>query len=89
MQQIAPYLDEKLNALVQKYDCLTEVRGVGLIKGLVCTLPVGQVAAKALENGLIIITAGSDVLRMVPPLIIKKEHIDEMVEKLEQTLSTF
>lgn len=89
VQQIAPYLDEKLNALVQKYDCLTEVRGVGLIKGLVCTLPVGQVAAKALENGLIIITAGSDVLRMVPPLIIKKEHIDEMVEKLEQTLSTF
>lgn len=83
---IAPYLDEQLEKLVAKYDCLTAHRGKGLMQGVVCTLPVGQVSAKALENGLILITAGSDVLRFVPPLIIEKEHVDEMIQKLEKTL---
>ena len=48
--------------------------------------PVGEVVKKALEQGLIVLSAGSDVLRLVPPLVIEKEHIDEMVEKLEQCL---
>jgi acetylornithine/N-succinyldiaminopimelate aminotransferase len=86
VNEIAPYLAEKLDALVKKYDCLTAHRGLGLMRGLVCTIPVGKVSAKALENGLVLITAGSDVLRFVPPLIIEKEHVDEMVEKLEKTL---
>jgi acetylornithine/N-succinyldiaminopimelate aminotransferase len=86
VNEIAPYLAEKLDALVEKYDCLTAHRGLGLMRGLVCTIPVGQVSAKALENGLVLITAGSDVLRFVPPLIIEKGHVDEMVEKLEKTL---
>ena len=47
--------------------------------------PVGEIVVKSLEEGLIVITAGSDVLRLVPPLVIEKEHVDEMVEKLEQT----
>jgi acetylornithine/N-succinyldiaminopimelate aminotransferase len=86
VNEIAPYLAEKLDALVEKYDCLTAHRGLGLMRGLVCTIPVGKVSAKALENGLVLITAGSDVLRFVPPLIIEREHVDEMVEKLEKTL---
>jgi acetylornithine/N-succinyldiaminopimelate aminotransferase len=86
VNEIAPYLAEKLDALVEKYDCLTAHRGLGLMRGLVCTIPVGKVSAKALENGLVLITAGSDVLRFVPPLVIEKEHVDEMVEKLEKTL---
>ena len=52
-----------------------------------CTLPVGQVAGKALENGLIVITAGSDVLRFVPPLVITKDDVDEMILRLEKTFS--
>ena len=59
---------------------------MGLMQGLVCTLPVGQVAAKALENGLIVISAGSDVIRFVPPLIIEEKHVDEMIDKLTKTL---
>ena len=47
---------------------------------------MGEIVAKALENGLVVISAGSDVLRFVPPLIITKEQIDEMVEKLEKTI---
>jgi acetylornithine/N-succinyldiaminopimelate aminotransferase len=86
VNKLTPYFEEKLNELVDKYDCLTARRGKGFMQGLVCTLPVGSVAAKALEHGLIVITAGSDVLRFVPPLVIEKEHIDEMVEKLSAVL---
>ena len=45
-----------------------------------------KVAAAALEQGLIVITAGADVLRFVPPLVIEKQHVDEMIEKLEKAL---
>ena len=86
VNEVAPYLAKRLDELVEKYDCLTAQRGMGLMRGLVCTLPVGKVSAKALENGLIVITAGSDVLRFVPPLVIEKEHVDEMIEKLARTL---
>lgn len=87
VNEVAPYLAEKLDALVKKYDFLTAHRGMGLMRGLVCTLPVGQVASKALENGLIVITAGSDVLRFVPPLVITKADVDEMILRLEKTFS--
>ena len=84
VKEIAPYLEKRLDELVEKYDFLKARRGMGLMQGIVCEKPVGQVSAKALEEGLILITAGSDVLRIVPPLIIEKEHVDEMVEKLEK-----
>ena len=48
---------------------------------------MGSVVTKALENGLLVISAGSDVLRLVPPLVITKENIDEMIEKLEKSLA--
>lgn len=86
VHEVAPYLEQKLDELVAKYDFLTTRRGMGLMQGLVCTLPVGQVSTKALEQGLIIITAGADVIRMVPPLVIEKKHVDEMIEKLEKAL---
>lgn len=86
VHEVAPYLEQKLDELVAKYDFLTTRRGMGLMQGLVGTLPVGQVSAKALEQGLIIITAGADVIRMVPPLVIEKKHVDEMIEKLEKAL---
>ena len=86
VNEIAPYMEQKLEEMVAKYDCLTARRGKGLMQGLVCTLPVGQVAAKALEKGLIVISAGSDVIRMVPPLVIEKKHVDELVAKLSDVL---
>ena len=57
------------------------------MQGLVCTKPVGEVSKAALEAGLILISAGGNVLRMVPPLVIEKEHVDEMIGILEQVLS--
>lgn len=86
VNEVAPYLEQKLDELVTKYDCFTARRGLGLMQGIVCTLPVGQVSAKALEKGLIVITAGSDVLRFVPPLVITKEDVDKMVSILSETI---
>ena len=84
VKEVAPYLEQKLDELVEKYDFLVTRRGKGLMQGVVCKLPVGKVAAAALEQGLIVITAGADVLRFVPPLVIEKQHVDEMIEKLEK-----
>ena len=86
VKEVAPYLEQKLDELVEKYDFLITRRGKGLMQGVVCKLPVGKVAAAALEQGLIVITAGADVLRFVPPLVIEKQHVDEMIEKLEKVL---
>ena len=87
VQEITPYFEERLDGLVEMYDFFTQRRGKGLMQGLVVEgRPVGEIVAKALENGLVVISAGSDVLRFVPPLIITKEQIDEMVEKLEKTI---
>ena len=84
VQKVGAYLEEKLNALVDKYDFLKERRGKGLIQGLeVEGRPVGEIVNRALERGLIIITAGSNVLRFVPPLVITNADVDEMIEKLE------
>lgn len=86
VKEVAPYLEQKLDELVEKYDFLVTRRGKGLMQGVVCKLPVGKVAAAALKQGLIVITAGADVLRFVPPLVIEKQHVDEMIEKLEKAL---
>ncbi|MCC6094538.1 MAG: aspartate aminotransferase family protein [Eubacterium sp.] len=84
VRELTPYFEHKLDALVEKYDFLTTRRGKGFMQGLVVSgKPVGQIAARALENGLVVITAGSDVIRLVPPLIIEKEDIDEMIPRLE------
>ena len=80
------YLAEKLEGLAEEFPCITARRGMGLMQGLVLTVPVGEVVNRARDNGLLVITAGSDVLRLVPPLIIEKAHVDEMIEKLSRAL---
>ena len=88
VQELTPYLEEKLDALVDKCPIVAARRGKGFMQGLVIGgTTVGSVVTKALANGLLVISAGSDVLRLVPPLVITKEHIDEMIEKLEKSLA--
>ena len=87
VKEVSAYLEEKLERLVETYDFITARRGKGLIQGLVVTVKPADVCKKALENGLVIISAGADVLRIVPPLVIEKEHVDEMICKLEHTFS--
>lgn len=79
----APYLYQKLEELAAKYECIKEHRGMGLMQGLEFTYPVSGIINKAMEQGLILISAGSNVLRFLPPLIIEMEHIDAMIGILE------
>lgn len=86
VQSVAPYLEQRLDELTEKYDFLKERRGMGLMQGIeVSGRPVGEIVSKALENGLVVLSAGNNVIRLVPPLVIEKEHIDEMIEKLERS----
>lgn len=86
VKEVTPYLEKKLDGLVEKYDGVLKRRGKGLMQGLVLARPVGEVIANAQKEGLLVISAGGNVLRMVPPLVIEKEHVDEMIEKLEKAL---
>lgn len=84
VNQVSAYLENRLEGLADKYDFLEARRGKGLMQGLVVKgRAVGEIVQSALDKGLIIFTAGSDVLRFVPPLIIQKQHVDEMIAKLE------
>ncbi len=86
VREITPYFEEKLDMLVDKYEFLTQRRGKGLMQGLEVTgRPVGEIIQKAMDNGLILMSAGTNVLRFVPPLVITEEDIDEMADKLEKS----
>ena len=88
VRTVGAYLTEQLDALVEKYDFLKERRGKGMIQGLEVTgRPVAEIVERALANGLVLITAGSSVLRFVPPLVITKEDVNCMVEKLERSFT--
>lgn len=91
VREIGAYLDEQLEGLKSEFGCMTAHRGKGLIQGLEFSnnVPVGEVSAKALEQGLILITAGGNVLRFVPPLVIGKEHVDEMIQILKTVLQDY
>lgn len=84
VNKVTPYFEKKLDELVEKYDFLTARRGKGFMQGIVVTgRPVGEIVKSALDHGLVVLSAGSDVIRFVPPLIITEHDIDEMVERLE------
>jgi acetylornithine/N-succinyldiaminopimelate aminotransferase len=87
VNKVAPYLSEKLDKLLEKYDCIVEHRGLGLMQGLEFSMPVQEIILKAIEKGLIIITAGPKTLRFVPPLIIQKQHVDKMTAILDQCIA--
>ncbi|MBE5833630.1 MAG: aspartate aminotransferase family protein [Butyrivibrio sp.] len=86
VNSVAPYLEEKLDELVDKYDFIETRRGSGLMQGLVFNKPVGEYINKALENGLILINAGANIIRFVPSLVISKENVDEMIAILDKVL---
>ncbi|MDD7738673.1 MAG: aspartate aminotransferase family protein [Fusicatenibacter sp.] len=87
--ELTPYLEQRLDELVSEYEVLEGRRGKGFMQGLIVKgRPVGEIIQKAIENGLLVISAGSNVLRLVPPLVITKEDIDEMIEKLKKALES-
>jgi len=83
------YLKDKLNGLVKEFpEVLERVRGKGLMLGIVCKVPCGEIVRRCLEEGLVINCTAEKVLRFVPPLIISKEEIDLGVETLRKVLRT-
>ena len=76
--ELKAYLEEKLDELCAEYDVFEQRRGTGLMQGLVCREPVRDIIDKAMAGGLILINAGSHIIRFVPPLVITKQHVDEM-----------
>ena len=87
VKEVAPYLEQKLDELVEKYDFLVTRRGKGLMQGIVVTKPLAEVNKRAIEEGILIIQAQGNVIRFVPPLIVEEKHIDEMIEKLKRALA--
>ena len=82
VQELGAYLTEKLEELRSECDCVKAVKGKGLMQGIQVTKPLSEITKEALKEGLLIIGAGNDVIRFVPPLIIEKEHVDEMTTGL-------
>lgn len=90
VKEITPYLEQVLDNLVNKYDFITERRGMGLMQGLVLTVPVKEVVTKALlEEHLVVLSAGADVLRLLPPLVITENDIDLFKEKITKVFDQF
>ena len=86
VKEVGQYLSEKLDELAEKYEMIRDHRGFALMQGLEFDRPVGPIVTAALKKGLIIISAGTNVLRFVPPLVIEKEHVDEMIGILTDVL---
>ena len=84
VKKLEEYFDEVLDYFIDKYDFVKEKRGIGFMKGLVVDTSLRAILEKALDNGLVILSAGQNVLRFLPPLIIEKKHIDEFKEKLDK-----
>lgn len=84
VNELAPYLIDNLNALAAKHSCIKDVRGIGFMQGIELDVPAGEIVGAALSKGLILISAGTNIIRIVPPLVAGKEHINEMCRILDE-----
>lgn len=85
--KIAPYMQNRMQALASAHDCCETVRGMGLMQGLsLKDVPATEVTGRALSEGLILMSAGGNTIRFVPPLVIEEAHVDEMIEILNRCL---
>jgi acetylornithine/N-succinyldiaminopimelate aminotransferase len=88
VKEMVEYLDEQLQILNKKYSFINEIRGKGLLKGLVVETNALDIVQKAISNQLLILTAGPNVVRILPPLNVTKEEINEFIESLEKTFQS-
>ncbi|MEH7274849.1 acetylornithine transaminase [Neobacillus vireti] len=88
VNEISVYLDEQLTEFKKKYTFIEGIRGKGLLKGIVVGSKAPQIVQKAIENQLLILTAGPNVVRILPPLTVSKEEINEFIEKLEKAFQS-
>ena len=86
VKNVGKYLETQLKSLVEKYDIVKAQRGIGLIQGIELTVNPKDVIAKCLDNGLILFSAGTNVIRFVPPLVITSDDVDQMMVRLKKAL---
>lgn len=86
VQEVGEYLEKQLDKLADEQEEIVERRGCGLMQGLVFDRPVAPILQEALKEGLVLINAGTNIIRLVPPLVIETSHIDEMIGKLKKCL---
>ncbi len=80
------YLYKRLDEVAAKHSDIIEHRGVGFMQGLEFDHPVADIINRALEKGVVLINAGTNILRILPPLVVEKSDIDEMIDILEQVI---
>ncbi len=84
VEQVGARFQAGLEALVRRHgDVFGAVRGHGLMQGLVCLVPNGEVQTACFNEGLLAVAAGDNVLRLVPPLIVSESEIDEALVRLD------
>lgn len=89
VEEKGAFLREKLEEIQKKYPTTcTAVRGFGLMNGMVLSIPPRQVVEACFAKGLLVLSAGSDVLRFVPPLVISREEIKEAVAIVDKVLAS-
>jgi acetylornithine/N-succinyldiaminopimelate aminotransferase len=88
VKEISVYLDQQLESLKKKYTCIKEIRGKGLLKGLVVETDALAIVKKAIQYKLLILTAGPKVVRILPPLNVTQEEINECMIALEKTFQS-
>ena len=86
VKNVGKYLETQLKNLVEEYDIVKAQRGMGLIQGIELTVNPKDVIAKCLDNGLILFSAGTNVIRFVPPLVITRDDVDQMMVRLKKVL---
>lgn len=86
VNRVGAYLEKRLDELVEEFPCVETRRGAGLMQGLVFNRPVGDIIKQAMERGLVLINAGTSIIRFVPPLVITEEHVDDMIEILRDSI---
>lgn len=87
VKEVSKYLYERLEEVKASCPDIVDHRGKGFMQGLEFNKPVADIICKALDNGLVLINAGANIIRIMPPLIITKDNVDEMIEILKKSLS--
>ncbi len=82
VREVSDYLDEALHDFASAHPQVIELRGRGLMRGLQIDGSAGLVRQAGHDAGILLATAGDDVVRLLPPLIVERQHVDELVEKL-------
>ena len=87
VEKVGAYLEKALDGLAAEFSSIKARRGIGLLQGLVFDRPVGDIIKRAMDKGLVLINAGTDIIRFVPPLVIEERHVDDMIGILRECLA--